>query len=72
MQIMDNNYKSQFVGVTYHSGAKKWRSRISQNGKSIYLGVFDTQEEANQARLAGLIHMYETQAGAPKTHNDQG
>ena len=41
--------KSGFKGVSWHSNAKKWQSHIRVNGKSIYLGLFQTPEKAHQA-----------------------
>ena len=32
---------------------KVWRSRLKYNGQEHYLGTYETQEEAFQARLAG-------------------
>jgi hypothetical protein len=44
--------RSRFKGVFAVSGAKgragsrPWRAQINQNGKSVYLGVFGTEEDA--------------------------
>jgi len=38
------NCASKYKGVSKHG--KKWQSRIQVNGESLYLGVFNTQEEA--------------------------
>lgn len=37
-------------GVTYDKSRNKWVARISINGKRIYLGRFDTIQEAEKAR----------------------
>lgn len=37
------------VGVSYRKSSKKYRSQIRINGKQIYLGSFDTPEEASNA-----------------------
>ena len=38
-------------GVTWHAKAKKWMARASINGKPTYLGLFCSQDEAEQAYL---------------------
>lgn len=37
------NNKSGFKGVSFHKKTGKWLARIGLNGKSIYLGYFDTK-----------------------------
>ena len=37
------------IGTTFCKDSKKWMARITVNKKSIYLGRFDTIEEANKA-----------------------
>lgn len=46
--IMSNN-KSGYPGVCSH-GNNKYRAYISRKGKRVYLGLFDTVEEAVRAR----------------------
>ena len=41
--------KSGYKGVSWHEGAGKWQAHIRANDKNIYLGCFDTPEEAHQA-----------------------
>lgn len=45
------NNKSGYKGVSWHSVAGKWEASVKKNGKKKYIGVFDTPEKANQARL---------------------
>jgi hypothetical protein len=40
---------SKYVGVTWHKAMQKWQSQIKYKGKQLYLGLFDTEEEAAQA-----------------------
>jgi len=40
---------SKFRGVCWHKRLKKWRATIHKNGKSFWLGLFDTEEEAAKA-----------------------
>jgi len=42
---------SGFRGVHWHKQDKKWRARITVNGKAKSLGLFDTAEEAHEAYL---------------------
>lgn len=37
---------SRFKGVRWEARCKKWQAEIGVNGRSKYLGVFDTEEEA--------------------------
>ena len=41
--------KSGFKGVDWFYPNERWRAKISVNGKPIYLGYFDTAEEAARA-----------------------
>ena len=38
--------KSKYTGVSYDKSTKKWKSRINLNRKEVFLGLFDTEEEA--------------------------
>ena len=38
-------------GYYYHKGAKMWQSNITISGKQIYLGMYNTEEEARQVYL---------------------
>jgi hypothetical protein len=44
--------KSGKVGVIWHKAAQKWMSYIHVRNRSVYLGVYDTIEEAATARAA--------------------
>jgi hypothetical protein len=49
---------SEHIGVSIRytkAGIARYRANISVNGKSIYLGTYDTVEQAVQARAAGEI-----------------
>jgi hypothetical protein len=37
---------SKYQGVSFHNKNKKWIAQITQNYKNIYLGSFDSEEEA--------------------------
>ena len=41
--------RSQYKGIDWSNGAKRWRSRVGVNGKRINLGYFDTEIEAARA-----------------------
>lgn len=46
------NSKSGVKGVYWHKGAKKWCAEVIHNKKKYYCGLFDTLDEARQARNA--------------------
>lgn len=46
-----SNNSSGVTGVGWHKETQKWISRIKINGKSIYLGVFESKIDAIKARL---------------------
>lgn len=52
------NARSGVLGVTWHKGEKKWQSRIVVNRKLIYLGCFNTIEEAAIARARAEIRYW--------------
>lgn len=39
-------------GVCWHKGSNKWMARMVASGEEVYLGVFETIEEAAEARRA--------------------
>lgn len=45
-RAMPRNNTSGFKGVVWHKEARKWRAAIGLNGKSIYLGLFDSVVKA--------------------------
>jgi hypothetical protein len=40
---------SKYKGVSYDSDKNQWRAYITYNGKRIYLGRFDNEEDAARA-----------------------
>ncbi len=46
--VMKAGRATPFIGV-FHGGNGRWRAAISHDGKRIYLGYFDTQEDAARA-----------------------
>ena len=60
--ITQKNNTSGYVGVDYVKKAKKWRARLDYNKHCYNLGLFNTAEEAHNAREQkrrelGLINM---------------
>ena len=47
-QCKYKNNKSGFKGVHFDKRTNKYQSRININGKSNYLGLFETAEEASR------------------------
>ena len=50
--------KSGATGVLWDKNRNKWRAYIIVNGKQIYLGRFNTKEEAIEARLQAEIEYF--------------
>lgn len=44
------NNKSGVIGIGFHKVSNKWRAEIMNNKKYVYLGLFETKEEAINAR----------------------
>jgi hypothetical protein len=54
---MKNN-TSGFNGVTFNKKSSKWLSRITINGKLLYLGLFKTPDEAHLAYLKAKAELH--------------
>jgi hypothetical protein len=55
--------KNKFIGVSYHKIYKVWTAQIMINGKLKYLGRYQTQEDAYNARCKfeldnGIVNKY--------------
>ena len=51
---LKENKSSKYIGVSWDSWAKKWKSSIKFNGKSEHLGNFNSEEEASEAYRSRL------------------
>jgi len=40
---------SQYIGVYWNKKSKKWKAQTKINNKSIYIGIFDNEEDAGKA-----------------------
>jgi hypothetical protein len=57
-QLLRKNSKTGYRGVSFKVDLKKFRARITVNGKTKFLGYFDTAEEAYEARKIAELHYY--------------
>jgi hypothetical protein len=49
---------SGLKGVVWHVGTQKWQAQIGVNGRTVYLGLFDSAENAAAAYAAASIRMH--------------
>jgi hypothetical protein len=49
---------SGFKGVSWHSCSRKWMARIKSFRKTVYLGIFDTPEQAHEAYCAAAREVH--------------
>lgn len=57
-----NNLSSGVRGVTWYKRLSRWQAQLMHGGKYVYVGLFDTVEEAEAAVVARRIELF--------THND--
>lgn len=63
---INTNNTSGYLGVSFMKSRGKYRATITKNRKSIHLGLFNTAEEAHQARLdANEDHGFHSNHGQP-------
>ncbi len=55
---MHSNNSSGKTGVSFHTKTNKWQATIGVDSKSIYLGVYDSFEEAVNVREAAEIEYF--------------
>lgn len=53
-----SNNKSGYRGVSYDKVKQKWIATIGYGGEHIYLGGYDTPEEANKVRVAAAKQLH--------------
>lgn len=53
-----SNNKCGMKGVSLHSQGHKWAAQISARGKPIYLGLFETKEEAHDAYCRASVNNF--------------
>lgn len=61
---VNTNNTTGYLGVSYMPKRNKFRATITRDRKQIHLGLFDTAEAANQARLsANTVHGFHVNHG---------
>jgi hypothetical protein len=53
------NRSCGLLGVTWHAGNGRWQAQISVNKRNMYLGSFDTAEDAHAAYLQAKRQLHE-------------
>jgi hypothetical protein len=44
-----NGATSKYKGVSWHKRVRKWEARLKANGKNLFLGYFNNEDDAGQA-----------------------
>lgn len=57
IKIYSNN-TTGYIGVTYYKRNKKYAAQISNKGKNLYLGLYETAELAHQAYLSAKANLH--------------
>ena len=57
-QRLSENSTSGYKGVVWADHAKKWRTNIGYYGKMIYLGYFQTKEDAARANNEAAVRLF--------------
>ena len=52
------NFSSKYKGVSWRTSRKKWRAQIKLNKKTIYLGGFNSEEDAARAYNRKAIELF--------------
>lgn len=60
MQNLFSHRNGKLVGCRFHKRAQKWEGRIKIAGKHLYLGLFPTELEANEAYCAKHLELFGT------------
>jgi hypothetical protein len=51
--------KSKLLGAQWHKQRAKWQAAITVHKRKIYLGIFDTQEEAHEAFVSAKRRLHQ-------------
>ena len=55
---IENRMNNKSKGYSWNNNDRKWKAQIRIKNKLIYLGYFDTEEEAKEARRLGEIKYF--------------
>jgi hypothetical protein len=53
-QNLLNHRNGKLVGASYHKSSGKWQASITKNNKLIYLGLFNSEQEAHEVYKGAL------------------
>lgn len=53
-----NNFNKDAKGYTWDKNRNKWKAQIQLNGKSIYIGLFEKEEDARNAYIKKKLELH--------------
>lgn len=59
-KTLTSTNKSGFSGVSLHKSTGKWQASLTHNGKRVYVGIYQSPEEAHKALLCRKEELYKS------------